>query len=375
MPLAGGETAAERVFSSRQAESDVGMPRNPKHAVHPFLAGLARGLPGPQVWDAPAVVAVSGGADSVALLIGLTRIAPAHARIVVAHARHDLRATAADDERFVAALADRLGLESVLGAIAVREDPERRGEGLEARARRLRYDFLLDVARDRGARHVVVGHTADDQAETILHRILRGTGIAGLAGMRPARPLDAGIALVRPLLGVPRRLGRGFLTAEAEEWREDPTNADPWHARNFLRHAILAPATGGPYPAAAESIVRLAAHVDRSAAVIASAVGHLLDRHAVRHAGDRVVLDAVAVATLDRQLLAQLVAALWQREAWPRRDMTARHHEAVADLIAAAGRGDRPVPPAIDLPAGIRAAATSGGRVEFGRTVRPAAGQ
>lgn len=347
------------------------MTRNGERPVHPFLAGLSAGLPRASAWDAPAIVAVSGGADSVALLVGLVRLAPVGARLVVAHARHDLRPDAADDERFVEALAARLGLVSVARCLAVREDRDRRGEGLEARARRLRYEFLLDVARCHGARHVMVGHTADDQAETILHRMLRGTGMAGLAGMRPARSLDDGIALVRPMLALPRQVGRDFLAAEAETWREDTTNTDLRHARNFLRHEILGRASRGPYPAAAAAIARLAAQADRSAAAISSAVGHLLDLHARRQADGRVLLDAAAVAALDRHLLGHLIAVLWQREGWPRRDMTARHHETVVELVVAVGRGDRPVVRAIDLPAGVRAAAAAGRRVEFVRAGQP----
>lgn len=347
------------------------MPTTVNQPQHPFLEGLRAGMPQACLQGGPAIVAVSGGADSVSLLLGLVRLHPAPARLVVAHARHDLRPDAADDEVFVVGLAARLGLECVARSIAVRDDTERRGEGLEARARRVRYDFLLDTARSRGARHVLVGHTADDQAETVLHRILRGTGLAGLAGMRPARSLDEGIALVRPLLALPRRLGRDFLATEAEMWREDPTNADPRYTRNFLRHEIVARAERGPYPAAAAALVRLAEQADRSAAALASAAGHLLDAHTLRQADGRIVLDASAVAALDGHLLAHLVAALWQREGWPRRDMTARHHDAIADLIATVGRGDHAATAAIDLPGGVRAAASSGRRVEFARAARP----
>ena len=175
----------------------------PRGDAEPVTAALRMRL-GAAVWGSPLLVGVSGGADSVALLLALAEVAPAGARIVVAHAEHDLRAAAAADREFVAALAERLGLEFIWRHVAVREADEGGGEGLEARARRLRYAFLEQAAGDRAARHVLVAHTADDQAETILHRILRGTGPAGLAGMRPARELCPGVALVRPLLQVPR---------------------------------------------------------------------------------------------------------------------------------------------------------------------------
>lgn len=343
--------------------------------MHPFLSGLRAALPAAGFWEAPAVVAVSGGADSMALLHGLVRLAPTGARLVVAHACHDLRPCANEDQRLVVTVAARLGLECEARNLAVRADPEGLGEGVEARARRLRYEFLATVARERGARHVVVGHTADDQAETVLHRILRGTGINGLAGMRRARSLDDGVALVRPLLGLRRDLGRGFLAAEAETWREDPTNDDPAYARNFLRHELLARAERGPYPGATAALVRLAEQAAGSAASLTSAAEHLLDAHSRRLADGRLVLDASAVAGLDRQLLGHLVAALWSREGWPRRDMTARHHEAVTELIVAAGRGDHPTTAAIDLPGGMRAATSSARLVEFSREARPSSTQ
>jgi tRNA(Ile)-lysidine synthase len=146
-----------------------------------FVEAVAAALPATDFWTMPVLVAVSGGADSVALLIALRRLVPAgeERRLIVAHVEHDLRGAAADDRRFVADLASRLGLACVWRRVAVRDDDG--DEGLEGRARRLRYDFLVEAAFDHGARHVVTGHTADDQAETILQRMLRGTCSGRLA--------------------------------------------------------------------------------------------------------------------------------------------------------------------------------------------------
>jgi len=343
--------------------------------MHPFLCGLSAGLPRVGFWEMPVVIAVSGGADSVALLLGLTRLAPPQARLVVAHACHDLRPDAVDDLRFVAALAARMRLPCESRPLAVRTDTEGLGEGVEARARRLRYEFFVATARERGARHVVVGHTADDQAETILHRALRGTGIAGLAGMRPGRMLAEGISLLRPLLHLPRALAREYLMAEGEAWIEDVTNADRRFARNFLRHEILAPAERGPYPAAVRALARLGRQAAAVAAALDSAAGRLLEAHVQRHADGRIVIDAAALVGLDRQLVAQMAVVLWEREGWPRRDMAARHYETIADLVADVGRGDRPARPAFDLPAGVRMTAAAHGRIELRRQARAAAAQ
>jgi tRNA(Ile)-lysidine synthase len=335
--------------------------------MHSFLSDLSAALPKTGFWEAPAIVAVSGGADSVALLVGLARVAPPQARLIVAHACHDLRPDAPADRDFVAVLAARLHVPCESRALAVRDDAEGRGEGLEARARRLRYDFFIDAAHAHGARHVVVGHTADDQAETILHRALRGTGLAGLAGMQRSRRLADGVALLRPLLHLPRALGREFLEAEGERWAEDATNADPAFARNFLRHEILARAERGPYPAATAALVRLGEHAGRSAAALRSAAERLLEIHSQCHADGRIVLDATALVGLDRHLVAEVVVALWEREDWPRRDMAAHHYAAIAGLIIDVGSGAQPFRPAFDLPGGVRAGMPGPGRIDLHR--------
>jgi tRNA(Ile)-lysidine synthase len=334
-----------------------------------FLDGLAAALPPDGLWTAPVVCGVSGGADSVALLLGLRHLAPAAAssRLIVAHARHDMRETADDDARFVAALAGRLGLPFTTRSLAVREDSEGRGEGLEGRARRLRYEFFENVAREAGARHVVVAHTADDQAETILHRALRGTGLAGLSGMAAARELCEGVALLRPLLQIRRADVRNFLAEMGESWCEDETNSDPKHARNFLRHEILPRVEAGHYPAASASLERLARQASRTARALADAADHLLEVHSERHPDGRVVVRAMVLATLEPYLLAEIFVALWKREGWPRRDMTARHYEQLADTLRSAAH-DTARRPALDLPGGVGARVTGAGLVELHRT-------
>jgi tRNA(Ile)-lysidine synthase len=203
-----------------------------------------------------------------------------------------------------------------------------------------------------------VAHTADDQAETILHRLLRGTGIAGLAGMPAARPLAPGVSLLRPLVGVPRGTVRAFLAAAAQGWREDETNADTRLARNFLRHELLARCATGPYPAAAAGLVRLGRQAERVAGALASAAEHLLEAHACRQADGGIVVHAAPLAPLDPHLVAEVFVALWRREAWPRRDMTARHYAQLARLVAAGG-------PAADLPAGVRVEPAGPGRLRL----------
>jgi tRNA(Ile)-lysidine synthase len=318
---------------------------------------LGAALPAHGFWESPVIVGVSGGGDSVALLLGLLEVAPKGSapRIVVAHAHHGLRAAADGDLAFVEALASRLGLPAVVARLPVAAGDGVRGEGLEARARRMRYRWLGDAAHAAGARHVVVAHSADDQAETILHRALRGTGLAGLAGMRPARRLVDGVALLRPLLGTRRAALRAYLRARGEAWREDESNADPSHARSFLRGEILPRVEGAAWPGATAALLRLGEQAGAVGAALASAAGHLLERHSRPVAGG-TSLDAAALGGLDAALRAAVVAEVWRRHDWPRRDMTAAHYRAVAELLAAAGGGPEDGGP-IDLPGGVRAAA------------------
>lgn len=347
----------------------------PRPADAGFLSAVAAGLP-PGFWSHPALVGVSGGGDSVALLLAVSRLAPPEAagRIVVVHAEHGLRPAGGRDRDFTLRLAAALGLPCVSRSLAV-PAAERRREGIEARARRLRYEFFLEVAHDVGGRHVAVAHTADDQAETVLHRLLRGTGLRGLAGMAATRQLAPGVSLVRPLLAVPRRAVRGFLAATGQAWCEDETNADTARARNFLRHEILARCEQAHYPAATASIARLAGQAARTAAVLADAADHLLAAHASRAADGTVVLQAAVFAGRSPELLAEVCAALWRREGWPERDMTARHYRSIAELVATAAAGRSGSAPPVVFPGAVHVAAGPGRTLEFrppAQTSRPA---
>ncbi|MFM7034970.1 MAG: tRNA lysidine(34) synthetase TilS [Planctomycetia bacterium] len=333
-------------------------------SAHLLLHDLAAALPRHGFWESPVIVGVSGGADSTALLLGLCHLADGleghRASLCVAHAEHDLRDEAAADRDVVKTLAARLGLRFETRRLPLGADAGGGGEGVEARARRLRYRFFEEVARDIGGRHVAVGHTADDQAETILHRALRGTGPAGLAGMSAARELCDGVALLRPMLGIRRSVVRRWLTDLGERWCEDATNDDTRYARNFLRHEILGRCEQGAYPAATEALVRLGGQAATLAGAIASAAEYLLDEHAMRQDGG-VVLNAAAMAALDRHLLTEVFAALWRREGWPRRHMTARHYGQLAEMLASAADGG--LPPRAEFPGGVAVMAAAPGRL------------
>jgi len=188
--------------------------------------------------------AVSGGADSVALLLLLLELRGELGIVLsVAHVNHKLRGKESDeDEEFVAALARHHDLELLVGAAPVDRE---RGAGIEAAARALRYAFFRELAeagRDP-TRKIATAHTLDDQAETVLLRMLRGTGIRGLAGIHPRLVLEKEShksgEVVRPLLEVRRVELQEFLQARGQEWREDSSNRNPSFLRNRVRLAVL----------------------------------------------------------------------------------------------------------------------------------------
>ncbi len=181
-------------------------------------------------------VAVSGGADSVAQLFLLEKLREALGiRLLVLHFNHQLRGGESDaDQQFVSELARGKGLEFIVGHEDVAARARETASNLEDVARKCRYDFFAELVRGGRVTRVSVGHTADDQAETVLAKIIRGTGPTGLAGIYPA----AG-HVVRPLISIRRAELREFLQKRGQTWREDSTNLDESRLRARIRGRLL----------------------------------------------------------------------------------------------------------------------------------------
>ncbi len=245
------------------------------------------------------VVAVSGGADSIALLDALRQLAPAQRwQLHVAHVNHRLRGAESDaDADFVAQCAARAGLPCTVDSIDVARAQQDHASP-ENTARRLRYRQLADIARKVGARYIVLAHHEDDQAETVLLHLLRGSGLAGLAGMRYASPLlldegmtdtasgiqdykppDSTITLVRPLLNVSRADLRAYCARRGLSYREDSSNETTTPQRNWLRHEVL-PLLETRYPAVARALARAAHVLAADHAYLTATAEDWLDRHA-----------------------------------------------------------------------------------------------
>ena len=182
-----------------------------------------------------ALIGVSGGRDSVALL---HLLAGRGHRLVVCHLDHALRRESREEARFVERLALGLGCEFVGRRENIAARAKRMKCSIETAAREARFAFFAKVGRERGVRRVFLAHHADDQVETFLFNLLRGSGAAGLGAMRTVS-MRGELEIVRPLLGVWREEIDRYVARHGLEFCEDASNADPRHTRNRVRHVIL----------------------------------------------------------------------------------------------------------------------------------------
>ncbi len=303
---------------------------------HPLESKLAAAWP-PSDWaDVTVVAAVSGGCDSVALLRALHAIrATGPGRICVAHLNHRLRPSADGDEQFVVDLCRRLGVTCDVGRADVDRWAVESGDGLEAAARRARYEFLEQAAGRLGARFVATAHTADDQAETILHRIVRGTGIRGLSGMARARPLGHA-TLIRPLLGIRRAELQAYLTAIGQPYCDDPSNADVRFTRNRIRHALMPQLREQFNSKATDSLLRLGSLAAESQEVIDALVDEQRDQCVVVEGPDAVRIALDRLADRPRYLVRELLMTVWRDQGWPMQAMGRRKWDDLSELAASA---------------------------------------
>lgn len=286
------------------------------------------------------IVAVSGGGDSVGLLRILHRLAPSTGLILsAAHLNHGTRAEASQaDADFVAELAGALGIPCDVG----RWRPNRAGH-FEVDARRARYAWLTETARARGASAVAVGHTSDDQAETILHRIIRGTGPRGLAGIPERRTLaaDPQVTLVRPLLAVGRREIHGLLADLGQTFREDSTNTDLARTRSRIRHDLIPKIQAEYNPRIAEALNRLGQLASASNEVVAARIDEF-EVSVIREATpNRVVIDRTTFNTLGPFLAIELLRRAWNRAGWPEREMSTARWERLHEFAVRPVRRSR----------------------------------
>jgi tRNA(Ile)-lysidine synthase len=301
------------------------------------------------------VVAVSGGPDSVALLRAILSVRRPNAgeRMIVAHLNHRLRGDESErDAAFVCELHARLAathpyLELRCDAMNVAELAQAERGNLEAVARRLRYHWLAAAAQEAGVHWVATGHTADDQAETVLHRLLRGAGLQGLRGIAAHRSLTSDVALIRPLLTVMRAEVMAYLEAKGQAYREDSSNRSLALTRNRLRHELL-PHLSRYNPAIAAVLCRLAGQADEAYRAVEAEARALLAEAEQPRAGSLLIFDRQRLFAEPRRLVCEMFRLVWAREGWPTGHMSFAAWERLGEV--AQGKS-----PGVDLPGGVRA--------------------
>ncbi len=301
---------------------------------------------------AAALVAASGGPDSTALLHALGALAPGRRwRLAVAHLDHALRPESAEDASFVRRQAAALGLPFFGARVDVRALPGSVGRSTEEAARLARRSFLARAAREFRADAVALGHTVDDQAETVLLNLTRGAGTLGLAAMPPA----AGI-FVRPLLARSRAEVLAYLDELGVPWREDPTNRDLSFLRNWFRLEVL-PALEARAPGVRASFAALAASARADEAALERRTAALLSRLVIFRGEARITLAPAFPAALPEALRGRAARQLYGELAGSRRGLDRRH---VEDVLSLREGG------AVCLPAGVAARRAADG-VSFER--------
>ena len=283
----------------------------------------------PQQWtEKHVMVAVSGGADSVLLLRALHQLHIQHmgsGELTVCHVDHGTRESSAKDAHFVHQLASQQNLK-----FTSKITPAIKPEALSEEAmRQERYLLFMEMADALGARYLATGHNQDDQIETALFRIFRGTGFKGLSGIPALRVQDA-VSIVRPLLPIPRSKILAALKEIDQPFCTDESNHSSNYTRNFLRNDIL-PDLRQRFPGFDNSILNLMQQ--------ANEFDHFLD-HQIQHISQAVVHvndNEIRIAKPQLKetapiLIRQLLMQAWQEHNWPRKDMNRKWWEQLCDL-------------------------------------------
>jgi len=309
--------------------------------------------------DLPIVLAVSGGSDSVALLLALSELRGRFLKanqsasdptspkgiLIAGHFHHGLRGSDADrDAAFVQSLCEQRGVACEVGEIDAEDRKKAPGEGWESTLRKKRYDFLTQLAERYGARYVVTGHTVDDQVETILHRVIRGTGLRGLSGMPRSRPLSPAVSLIRPMLTLSRQLAQEYLTALEVDWRTDPSNESCAFTRNRIRHDLLPLLEQEFNPQASTAILRLGHLAGEAQEMIDEVITGALKECNWKKRGETIEVEVRTLRIDSEFVIREILISLWRKAAWPLQAMGLNEWQCLMELIKKPGTTTRTLP-------------------------------
>lgn len=305
----------------------------------------------PRIWESltelgisgKIVVAVSGGADSMALLRALLEVvSDPSENLCVGHLDHGLRPDSADDATWLVEQGAKWGVSVHTTRRKIAEEAARSRRGIEETARRARYAWLAELAQQVDARYVLTAHTANDVSETILFNMIRGTGLAGLRGVAPRWRISDSVTVARPMLSIVRDEVIAYLEEIGQDVREDVTNADLDFTRNRLRHEILPALRHVINPRLDQALGRLANQARETQALL----NHLAQRelrHCLRESGPMEIRLSTARLIRRRSLLVrEVLRHVWTDAGWPRQEMTARHWLLMARIVREGGRRSFP---------------------------------
>jgi tRNA(Ile)-lysidine synthase len=289
------------------------------------------------------LLAVSGGADSTALMYAMCAIkaenVPAlplagklSGDILCAHINHQLRGSESDgDEAFVIAQADKLNLAITTKRLDVRGFAHKNKLSIETAARKLRIESLLDIAEANDCKWVATAHQKDDNAETVIQRLVRGTGFRGLGGIWPVRKFADGIGFVRPLLCVRRDEIVEYLRKRDLKWRVDRTNDDCKYRRNYIRHRLLPALQQQCNGSIVEQLSELAQSAQKFYSLVCSSVEKIWPQ-LTDCTADNVTLDLKSFLAQPPAVKVEMIRRSLTYLGGGERDLTHRHYERVLQL-------------------------------------------
>ncbi len=287
------------------------------------------------------LVGLSGGADSVCLLATLVKLNESGlgAKLIVGHLDHSLRAESQSDCQFSRELAEGFGLEFISRRVDVKAFAAEAGIGTEEAARQVRYEFFQSVAQDKGVDRVALGHHADDNVETILFRIIRGTHLRGLAGIPIRRSLGCGPAeIIRPLLDIRSDQIRQYLSRRCLEWREDETNTDSQYRRNFIRGELLPLLRDRLNPRVDEAVIRLGQSAGQAEDLASTLACSALAGATIsdKTSPDKITLDAAKLASQHSLVRTHVIRTALERIGTPMQSVTSRRFSDIDELLTGA---------------------------------------
>lgn len=323
------------------------------------------------------VLAVSGGVDSMVMLHVMHKLheegrLPVR-QLHVAHLNHKLRGGESDEDSYlVAQEARKRGLTTAMGMVDVAAAAAANGESIELTARRLRYAFLAATAQKKGCRTIALAHNADDHVETVLHRIVRGTGIRGLAGIPPVRQLERSEieaeqpdreppVLIRPLLTIPRREIEHYAAENGIPFREDTSNASAEYTRNQIRHDLLPRLRRKYNPDVDQALLKLSAIANDLNELLADDIEQLYRDTMEYEDEEIIVLNADLLRYQARIQQSELVRYCLNRLNLPLRPIGYKHIDAVLRLLNDLSKRSE----VVQLPRGLKVRGLPQGALEF----------